>query len=351
MIAKLGTLSSTTDRRISPSPDEGKLAITLGCTLHPPTQDHELLVGFQFDAEKAEPDHPAVINLGLRPLNPEQSVEGWWYRGKVAYRQVGSVRVAECADYTAAIARADDTSCEDFRGLARDTYRHLLAAVDTSRHTRLVRIWNYFGGINVGEHDNERYRLFSAGRADAFSERNIHDSDTPVGTAIGTVTGSDLSLIALASNLPFHPVENPRQVSAFNYPRQYGPSSPKFSRSGLLSTSGGRLFFVSGTASVVGHESAFPYDSAKQLAETLANLTELQQAASLYAKFGEIQFGAEAVLRIYLRDPSDQAHVARVIAARHNGSHPRVLYLHGDICRRELMIEIEAIAGLPPPVT
>ena len=234
--------------------------------------------------------------------------------------------------------------------LARDTYRHLLAAVDTSRHARLVRIWNYLGGINVGEHDNERYRLFSAGRADAFSERNIHDSDTPAGTAIGTVTGGGLSLIALASNHPFRPVENPRQVSAFNYPRQYGPSSPKFSRSGLLSASGGRLFFVSGTASVVGHESAFPYDTANQLAETLANLTELQQTASLHAKFSEIQFGAEAVLRIYLRDPGDQAHVARVITARHNDSHPRVLYLHGDICRRELMIEIEAIAGLPPAV-
>jgi len=350
MIAELGNRLSTNEKCGDPTQGEGKLAITLGCTLHPPTQDHELLVGFQFDAEKAELDHPAVINLGLRPLNPDQSMEGWWYRGKVGYRQVGSVRVAVCEEYTVAIARADDASCKDFRELARDTYRHLLAAVDTSKHARLVRIWNYFGDINVGEHDKERYRLFSAGRADAFSERNIHDSDTPVGTAIGTVTGEGLSLIALASDLPFHPVENPRQVSAFNYPRQYGPSSPKFSRSGLLSTPGGRLFFVSGTASVVGHESAFPYDSAKQLAETLVNLAELQQAALPGAKVSEIQFGAEAVLRIYLRDPSDQAHVARVIAARHTGSHPRVLYLHGDICRRELMLEIEAIAGLPPPV-
>ena len=115
-------------------------------------------MGFHFDAGKADLVHPAVINLGLRPLNPGQSMEGWWYRGNVAYRQVGSVRVFECADYTAAIARADDTSCEDFRGLARDTYRQLLAAVDTSRQARLVRIWNYFRGINVGEHDNERYR-------------------------------------------------------------------------------------------------------------------------------------------------------------------------------------------------
>ena len=46
--------------------------------------------------------------------------------------------------------------------------------------------------------------------------------------------------------------ENPRQVPAFEYPAQYGPRPPSFSRATAVKAGEGRWIFISGTAAVVG---------------------------------------------------------------------------------------------------
>ena len=60
--------------------------------------------------------------------------------------------------------------------------------------------------------------------------------NVPAACALGSRNGSPLVIYFLASRQPVTPVENPRQISAYDYPAQYGPK-PAFSRASIL---GGR---------------------------------------------------------------------------------------------------------------
>ena len=126
-------------------------------------------------------------------------------------------------------------------------------------------------------------------------------------------------------------LENPRQVSAWEYPRQYGPTAPSFARAMLLPQGG---LAISGTAAVIGHASRHGGDVTAQLGEAVANLEALLERAAMPA------FDATSPLKVYLRHPQD-ADAVRAALARHlDDAVPRIL-LQGDICRAELLVEID----------
>ena len=63
------------------------------------------------------------------------------------------------------------------------------------------------------------------------------------------------------------PLENPRQLAAWRYPRQYGPRPPTFARA-MLAPDAVRLpLMLSGTGAVVGHASLQDDDLQAQLGE------------------------------------------------------------------------------------
>ncbi len=321
-----------------------RLHITQSENYAPASADQNLLLGFQFGTNLPQADHPAIINLRLQPLDREKLFEGWWYRGEITFTNIGPVRIAECHDYTVATIQMEDVTADGLRVQTREAYRHLLSAVRSTQHTKLVKVWNYFGDINSGDNDLEKYRQFSIGRAEAFRELELCDEEAPTGTAIGAENGSGLCLIALASNQNFSPVENPRQVSAFKYPRKYGPSSPKFSRGGFVTSDNHKLFLISGTAAVVGHESNSPYDTLLQTDETIKNLGFLCDAISnLDPDKSQFELNEESILRVYLKNPEDYAAVAEKLnKALIRGNH-NVAFLQGTICRRELTVEIDGV--------
>lgn len=340
---QLSSKSATPDRKIAPGEKTPCLEISLTERCVQPTENHHLLVGFQFGATGEEPTHPAIVNLQLRPLNHDQLTEAWWYHGDVIYTQSGSVRLAECQEYTVAIFQNQANAPGDIRSQTRQAYHELIHAVRSTKHSRLVKIWNYFNEINSGDGDSEKYRQFSYGRAEAFQDMGIRDEESPTGTAIGTQAGG-LTLIALASDHHYCPVENPRQTSAFSYPRIYGPKSPKFSRGGFVSSENHQLFLISGTASVVGHESNFPYNTRLQTDETIKNLAHLCEAISdMESAEARFTMDEPSVLRIYLKDPDDYRVVKAKVDEHLNTSERNVTYLHGTICRRELTVEIDGV--------
>lgn len=326
---------------------ESRLKICLSDDFESLTPEHNLLVGFHFGSQATQHEHPAIINLRLQPLERDQLFENWWYKGEVTYSSSGPVRIAECRDYTVASVQMAEGADRDFRVQTRNAYRQLLNAVNSTKHQKLVKIWNYFDNINSGDGDSEKYRQFSIGRAEVFRELEISNIDAPTGTAIGSQDGSGLTFIALASNQDYCSIENPRQVSAYNYPRKYGPSSPKFSRGGVVSLDSHKLFLVSGTAAVVGHKSNFPYNTQLQSKETFENLGQLCEAGSSLDP-GETQLVLDenSILRVYLKDPDDYHSISDAIHKLIKNDAHHVAYLHGTICRKELMVEIDGVKVL-----
>ena len=320
-----------------------RLAITMGPEVRAPSPAHGLLVAFHFGHEALVEPCEVIVNPGLDPIIGDDVFECWWYRGDVLHKRTGDIRIAECEDYALVILQREDVPPEQFRQVTYVAYRDLLEAVQSTGHGHLVRIWNYFSDINVGDGDAEKYRQFSVGRAEAFDEVGLFDTSVPAGTAVGSEDGA-LSIIALVSKHDFLPAENPRQVSAYRYPRQYGPKSPKFSRAGCVVTQDHHLFLISGTAAIVGHESAHPYDTELQLEETLDNLEHLARAMSNAPGGGpDLELDTDSILRVYLRDPKDLNRVAHRLR-RYLGSIDRnVVFLRADICRRELMVEIDGV--------
>jgi len=308
-----------------------------------PTEEH-LLAGFRFGTQLPGSENPALIDIGLHPLGDSPLLEAWWCRGEVLHRHCGQARIAESSEYGFVVVQVNEACHPDFELLTFEAYTELLRAIRSTRFPHIVKIWNYFDQINEGQGDRERYRLFSSGRADAFDKLGIHDGALPTGTAIGTLGGGVFSLIALVSKHPLHRFENPRQVSAYHYPRKYGPRSPKFSRAGFVSGGEHVLFMLSGTAAVVGHDSAHPYDVESQTRETFNNLDLLVHAVTRAGpQGGHPGLDENSILRVYLRDPAHYSLVARQFRKTLGRDTRNVSFLQGDICRRELMIEIDGV--------
>ena len=312
--------------------------------LHKQHQDEHLLVGFRFGQSQQHSQHPAIVDLALPPLTDDHLIEAWWYQGPVHYRQHGRARIAECADFAVVTVEFPDAGTNDFQQLTLEAYRELLSAIEATGQPHMIKIWNYFDQINRGDGDEEKYRRFSVGRAVAFDEFHISDDELPTGTAIGSHGGQKLCLVALISNHTLHRFENPRQVSAYQYPVKYGPKSPKFSRAGVVSMGRQKLFMLSGTASVVGHESAHPNDIGSQTAETFLNLKYLSQTAtSLAVSQPDADWEQSSVLRVYLRQAEDLPFVLHQFHEVLGRDTTNVSFLLGDICRDELMIEIDGL--------
>lgn len=237
-----------------------------------------------------------------------------------------------------AVEVAEDSG-GDLARAGEAAYRCLLSAVRGSRHPWLLRIWNYFDRINQGGGDHERYRRFCVGRAAAADAH--FNTPPPAATAIGTpAPRGRLQVVALCTRTPGVALENPRQTPAWQYPRDYGPVSPGFSRGALVGAGAQQRLLASGTASIVGHVTRHAGDTAAQARETLLNLEALlAEGARAGGRRYALQ-GAEAV-RVYLRAPDDLAAARRVLEGPLDPA--RIVYLHGDICRDDLAIELEGV--------
>lgn len=290
----------------------------------------------------APPQHdPRCVRVGLTPLRGAGLMEVWHANGPVSFGFDGTLRYAADADHLLGAIEVDERRYGGIAGAAEFAYAALMRFVASSRHPHLLRVWNYFDDINTGAGDDERYKMFCLGRASALKAHTRSDS-YPAATCIGRRDGSPLlQVYCLAGRAPGVPLENPRQTSAYRYPRQYGPAAPSFSRAMLVSE---RLVLISGTASIVGHASRHPGDVRAQLAETLTNLANVLQRAAGLAPGITPRLGAESLLKIYLRDESLLPAVESLVR-EHLPAQIPLLILHADVCRAELLVEVDCLHG------
>lgn len=226
----------------------------------------------------------------------------------------------------------------DLGAQTRTIYRDMLGST-AARGLQVARVWNYVPAINGDSAEGlENYRVFCRGRAQAFESELV--SVPPAASAVGGVPGR-LAIYFAACPVAPRRLENPEQVPAYEYPTEYGPRSPSFSRATQVEANGRRHTFVSGTASIKGHANVAPGDLVGQIDCTLDNLRLISGVCGLGENLAA-ETAAERHFKIYLRNAADLVAVRAALEARLLRDRDRVCWLHSDICRAALKLEIEA---------
>tara|TARA_R110000823_G_scaffold171736_9_gene304186 strand:- start:25039 stop:26058 length:1020 start_codon:yes stop_codon:yes gene_type:complete len=288
---------------------------------------------------------PRHFHCGLGALDraQEQLQEVFYSDVPVATGIEHGVRWSRNKDMLIAALWMDACDSRDLRQAGRDAYQRLLRFVIAEGYPQIIRMWNYLPDINRGEGDDEGYRQFCQGRQEAFYETRYPREAFPAACALGHHGDGSVIYLLAGKSAPLH-IENPRQESAYNYPRQYGPASPSFARAGLVHWPVGSQLYLSGTASIVGHQSRHINNLAGQLQTTFDNIDSLlaqaKQQASLAAS------PVPDLLKVYVRHAADYQQVADSVNSRFPGV--STLYLQADICRRELLVEIDGMCNQLP---
>lgn len=300
------------------------------------------------DAGFVPPGVPLARNATPVLAGPQSVYEVWrtglpvttGVRGRIRYRSTDTMLFGaiELDEYAMAAETAGVSALH--RATAR-AYREVFALLDDAGYPALFRAWNYFPAINAVVDGSERYWQFNAGRQEAFDAAGRSTAGSvPAACALGSDRGP-FTLYFIALREAPRAIENPRQICAYHYPEQYGPRSPTFARASLALSLAPPVLFVSGTASIVGHETLHPGDVVAQTAESFRNIRAVLDEARRAGTSFDLQ---DLAYKVYVRNAEDLAAV-RTCFHEQVGDRVPVVFVRADVCRGDLLVEIEASGG------
>ena len=266
------------------------------------------------------------------PLRQIQPFENWYAdqpvrlgkRGKLSYAFNDAVLFGHAELYQKRIV-------EDLQ----ETYKDMMQLLN-SQHYSLLRVWNYLPQLT----EPSDYQVFCDARAQAFFEHQ--ENSYCAATVIGT--GSDYGVVYfIAARKAGIAVNNPRQALPHLYPKHYVEPTPMFARATLKQWGEQNHLYISGTAAIVDHASLHEGDADAQLNEIVNNLNSLlSEAAKTGQGYSEMPLARLRHIKLYV-DKSVSANIARLID-KHLGSDTELQVFEGQMCRPELLVEIEAMA-------
>lgn len=229
---------------------------------------------------------------------------------------------------------------------AQMAYKELFDSLNMDSYS-IVRFWNYIPGINNMGNIEEKYKEFCRGREHTFSEYSSKLMEIyPAATGIGC-EGERLcvSLLAVDKKMTVRSIENPRQIPAYQYPNRYGISTPKFSRATYIKNEMEDHILVSGTASIIGADTVYIDSVEMQTNTAIENIFELisQENLKRYKIEGISLNQSLKLIKVYIRNWEDYSIVKEICEKRFGKV--EALYLQNDICRKDLLVEIEAVVS------
>ncbi|MHB0971919.1 MAG: chorismate transformation enzyme, FkbO/Hyg5 family [Thermoanaerobaculia bacterium] len=294
---------------------------------------HSIAAAVRFTTAEVAADDPGVLRVPIPQIGERELVEAWMVDAAPRRSAFENIRLAETDDIL--IGMFSTVSAGPLNHTARTLYTAIAQILRDRRFPHLIRMWNQMSRINEDDGGLERYRQFCAGRYEGFEAEGWREDSFPAGTGVGTNDRDAFACYFVASRrTPCH-IENPRQVEAYRYPREYGPRSPSFARGTRIDWDDERQLYISGTASVIGHRSVHVGDLGAQVDETLRNIVAVMDAAEA----GELS--ALSMLKVYVRDAGDVAFVRDRLESA--GLSVPAIFLRSDICRAELLVEIEGV--------
>jgi len=235
---------------------------------------------------------------------------------------------------------------------------HRVLKKETLSFSDIVRQWNYIEDITGFTTSNEgkmqNYQLFNDIRTLYYNTVDFSNG-YPAATGIGTNTGGiviDFTAASPCKSNRILPLSNPRQVDAHKYSQKVligkgfedikKKGSPKFERAKVFTTQDSGQVYISGTAAILRQKTEAGKNAREQTRITLENISKLISADNLKANGININTGSKlCYIRVYVKNEADIPDVKKICRA-HLGEVPS-LYLVSDICRKELLVEIEAV--------
>jgi enamine deaminase RidA (YjgF/YER057c/UK114 family) len=221
--------------------------------------------------------------------------------------------------------------------------------------SNISRQWNYIEKIVSCTEENQHYQVFNDVRT-AFYNSSHFENGYPAATGIGTETaGIIIDFIAIKSKkeLNIIPIKSPVQRDAHQYTKEVlahsdkvagvKDTTPKFERAKALVSGSQCIVFVSGTAAIKGEASLETKNATTHTSMTLENILHLVSPENL-SRHG-INLNSSPIspkyFRVYVKNEGDYQNVKK--ECDKNYSNIPTIFLKADICRQELLIEIEGV--------
>ncbi|MGF1584244.1 MAG: hypothetical protein ACFCUM_02905 [Bacteroidales bacterium] len=222
----------------------------------------------------------------------------------------------------------------------------------------IIRQWNYIENIVKNADGHQNYQEFNDSRT-RFYKKTSWENGYPAATGVGTCCGGVMiDLEALHSDDPdikIVALNNSLQVPA----HAYSPcvligkedeitgqkTTPKFERAKLVRNGNKGIIYVSGTAAIRGELSLENVGVEEQTRITLENIEHLISNGTMKNAGIENVAGARlCCIRVYLKEEHFFESARKIVDEKYPEM-PSV-YLKGDVCREELLVEIEGFASL-----
>lgn len=211
----------------------------------------------------------------------------------------------------------------------------------------IVRQWNYIQDILGFDGQEQHYQAFNDVRS-SFYNKSFENTGYPAATGIGMNQGGIIiEFIAIQSSaLITSPIDNPEQVSAYEYSEKVLvgqqcilKTTPKFERARYLELYGKKMIYISGTASIRGEHTVGIGNPAEQTEITISNIRQLYSDKVLSGLATERLSPKYGHARVYVKNRRDYSAIRKTF--RTNFGNLPVVYIVADICRSDLLVEIE----------
>lgn len=217
----------------------------------------------------------------------------------------------------------------------------------------IVRQWNYIGSITGYRETIQNYQAYNDARS-LFYQNVQWRYGYPAATGIGAhFNGIIVGCIALKNKVGkkdgIYALNNPLQIAAHAYSqgvlvdsgRNALKATPKFERAKLVEFAGDWYCFISGTASIRGEKSTHVLSPQQQARQTIENIRYLISVENLKRHACPALSLELCNLRVYIKDEAFYEEIRSIVEAEFPDI--PVAYLVTDICRTELLVEMEGI--------
>ena len=222
----------------------------------------------------------------------------------------------------------------------------------------IIRQWNYIEKIVKTAGGQQNYQDFNDSRSRFYNGAawvNGYPAATGVGTSCGGVMIDLEAFCPVADGTEILPLNNSLQVAAHAYSpvvligredeKTGKKTTPKFERAKLVHNGNRGLVYISGTAAIRGELSLVDVGVGEQTRITLENIEHLISDKTLGdAGIEGVEDATIFSMRVYLKEESFLDRAREIIGEKYSGT-PAV-YLKADVCRDELLVEIEGFASI-----